>query len=118
LLVADKARRTQIFINGHPGIYSGVLGALEPKPDYAILGVAGQPCIDGHAYSGTTASFIKRCMDDLAWPKKVSWALHDPQLLEPKSVDTSAIDKMIDADAAGRTTVLDLTHGNETAIFS
>lgn len=81
---------------------------LEPKPDYAILGVTGQPCIDGHAYTGTTAEFLTKCLQDLQWPKKVSWALHDPQLLEPTTVDTTAVDAMVETQGQGRTTTVDL----------
>lgn len=86
---------------------------MNPKPDYAILGVAGQPCIDGHAYTGTTASFITKCLSDLDWPRKVSWALHDRQLLDPTTVDTSATERMLKEESKGKTSVVDLQIGGD-----
>jgi hypothetical protein len=73
--------------------------------------VAGQPCIDGHAYTGTTADFITQCLKDLEWPKRVSWALHDRQLLDPTTVDTTAIDAKLKEQGKGKTSIVDLKIG-------
>lgn len=113
LSLLSRFQLLQIFINAHPGVYSGILANIKPKPDYAILGVAGQPCIDGHAWTGTTASFVTQCLQDLQWPRKVSWALHDPQLLEPTTVDTTALDDLVNERGQGETLIVDLKVGGK-----
>jgi hypothetical protein len=100
-----------LFINAHPGVYSGIYQNLNPKPDFAILGVAGQPCIDGFGYTGTTADFLSKCIQELDNPKRVHWALHDPQLLEPKEVDTSGLEKAVKASSGGQVEILNLPIG-------
>lgn len=89
-------------------MFSGVYENLNPRPDYAVLGVAGQPCVNGFGYTGTTATFIGQCLSDLGWPKHVSWALHDAQLLDPKYIDTKAVDAEVAKRGEGKTKIVDL----------
>ena len=69
--------RPQILFNTHAGAYMGVYSAMDPKPDIAVLGVAGQPCVDGHGYTGSISSFIVDSLKRLGQPKQVTWALSD-----------------------------------------
>ncbi|KAF4890012.1 UPF0173 metal-dependent hydrolase [Colletotrichum fructicola] len=66
-----------LFWNGHLGGYEGILKAIEPAPDVAILAIAGRANLNGRPYNGSAASFA---VDEIRWlsqPKKVYWCLHD-----------------------------------------
>ncbi|KAJ0384006.1 hypothetical protein COL922a_009267 [Colletotrichum nupharicola] len=46
-----------LFWNGHLGGYEGILKAIEPAPDVAILAIAGRANLNGRPYNGSAASF-------------------------------------------------------------
>lgn len=50
----------------------GILSEIEPKPDLAVLSVAGQPCYNGGGYTGTATEFILDSLQRLGHPKQVS----------------------------------------------
>lgn len=66
-----------LFWNGHLGGYEGVLKAIEPKPDVAVLAVAGRANLDGRPYDGSAAEFIKTQLDWIGQPETVIWSLYD-----------------------------------------
>lgn len=49
----------------------GILSELEPKPDLAVLSVAGQPCYNGGGFTGTATDFILESLQRLGHPKEV-----------------------------------------------
>ncbi|KAI8303136.1 xylosidase arabinofuranosidase [Colletotrichum sp. SAR11_240] len=44
--------RKTLFWNGHLGGYEGILKAIEPAPDVAILAIAGRANLNGRPYNG------------------------------------------------------------------
>ncbi|KAJ4176538.1 hypothetical protein NW755_014352 [Fusarium falciforme] len=73
LISPDKT----IFWNAHMGAYEGVIKDMEPKPDVAILALAGRANLDGRPYNGSAAQFIVKMINWLKQPKSVIWCLHD-----------------------------------------
>lgn len=73
----------QILFNGHTGAHMGILSELEPKPDLAVLSVAGQPCYNGGGYTGTATEFILDALKRLGHPKQVrqSQSTRIPELI-------------------------------------
>lgn len=49
----------------------GILSELDPKPDLAVLSVAGQPCYNGAGFTGTATDFILESLQRLGHPKEV-----------------------------------------------
>lgn len=76
--------------SAHLGAYEGVLRALEPKLDVAILAVAGGANLDERPFQGSAAEFIKSEYEWLGEPGKVIFCLHDEQPLNPKRINTKA----------------------------
>ncbi|KAK1849350.1 putative FAD dependent oxidoreductase [Colletotrichum chrysophilum] len=86
-----------LFWNGHLGGYEGILKAIEPAPDVAILAIAGRANLNGRPYDGSAASFA---VDEIRWlsqPKKVYWCLHDEGAIKPFRVNTAAATAMVHA---------------------
>jgi hypothetical protein len=97
------------------GAYTGILSDLEPKPDLAILAIAGQPCVNGAGFSGTVSEFIVDSIHRLDEPKKVVWALHDKSPIPPYYIDTSALDEAVQKQT--RSEILTLHHAVPQVIF-
>lgn len=47
--------------------------SLQPKPDVAILGIAGRPNLNGLPYQGSAAEFATREVEWLHHPERVIW---------------------------------------------
>lgn len=63
--------------NSHLGAYEGIMKVLEPKPDVAILGIAGRGNLNGRPFNGSAAQFA---LNEIRWldnPRTVIWCLHD-----------------------------------------
>ena len=48
----------------------GILSEMQPKPDLAVLSVAGQPCYNGGGYTGTATELILDSLKRLDYPKQ------------------------------------------------
>jgi hypothetical protein len=72
-LVDSKA----ILWNAHLGSYEGIMKILEPKPDVAILGIAGRANCNGRPFDGSAAQFALNEVQWLQQPKTIIWCLHD-----------------------------------------
>lgn len=66
-----------LFWSAHMGAYDGVLRAMKPKPNVAILALAGRANLNGRPYDGSAADFITEKIKWLGEPKTVIWCLHD-----------------------------------------
>lgn len=66
-----------LFWNAHMGAYEGVLRDIEPKPNVAILALAGRANLNGRPYDGSAADFITKQIKWLGEPESVIWCLHD-----------------------------------------
>ena len=63
--------------NAHLGGYQSLMQTMEPKPDVAILGIAGRGNLNGRPYEGSAAQFALEEVHWLGQPGKVIWCLHD-----------------------------------------
>lgn len=70
-------RKETLLWNAHLGGYKALMQDLEPKPDVAILGIAGRGNLNGRPYEGSGADFAVEEVGWLGQPEKVIWCLHD-----------------------------------------
>lgn len=66
-----------VLWNAHLGAYEGIMRGLDPKPDVAILGIAGRGNINGRPFDGSAAQFA---LNEVRWldePRSIIWCLHD-----------------------------------------
>ncbi|KAJ4245781.1 hypothetical protein NW762_013905 [Fusarium torreyae] len=73
LIIDDKA----ILFNTHLGAYDGILQCIEPRPEVAVLGIAGRANHNGRPFNGSAAEFASKQLHWLGKPRRVIWALHD-----------------------------------------
>ena len=71
-MTAGKTIKSILF-SSHTGAYEGVIRRLQPKPDLAILGIAGRPNLDGLPYQGSAAEFVTREVEWLEHPERIIW---------------------------------------------
>ncbi|KAL1887282.1 hypothetical protein Sste5346_010313 [Sporothrix stenoceras] len=94
--------------SGHLGAYEGIMRDLEPKPDVAILGIAGRANLNGRPFDGSAAEFAVKEIKWLGEPAKVIWCLHDQAPLSPKWIDTKAATELVQKET--KTRIVDLEH--------
>jgi hypothetical protein len=63
--------------NAHLGAYEGIMKSVEPRPEIAILGIAGRANFNGRPWKGSAAQFALNEVRWLEQPKSVIWCLHD-----------------------------------------
>jgi hypothetical protein len=63
--------------SAHLGGYEGILRDLQPKPDIAIMAIAGRANLNGRPFDGSAAEFASNKVEWLGCPSKVIWCLHD-----------------------------------------
>lgn len=66
-----------ILWNAHLGSYKGIMQELSPKPDIAILGIAGRANASGTPFDGSAAQYATQEVEWLDEPKQIIWCLHD-----------------------------------------
>lgn len=117
----------------------GILSELQPKPDLAVLSVAGQPCYNGGGYSGTATDFILDSLQRLNYPKQVrrratcglntsaglsllfpalpqvTWALHDRGPIPPFEIDLKPLETAVRKDTTCE--ILTLQHAKPHVIL-
>lgn len=75
-LIIDEGK--SLLYSSHLGGYEAVMAAIEPKPQIAILGIAGRANYNGRPFNGSAAQFA---LKQLEWldrrPKQIIWCLHD-----------------------------------------
>jgi hypothetical protein len=122
ILVDGKA----ILWNAHLGSYEGIMRILKPKPDIAILGIAGRANCNGRPFDGSAAQFALNEVQWLEQPKTIIWCLHDARYvhslfmgleinaklacspIKPYRIDTKAATKTVEENWTSR--VMDLQH--------
>ncbi|CAK7220669.1 hypothetical protein SBRCBS47491_004267 [Sporothrix bragantina] len=103
-LLGDKT----LLWSGHLGAYEGIMRNLEPKPDIAILGIAGRANLNGRPFDGSAAEFAVQEIKWLREPAKVIWCLHDQAPLPPKWIDTKAATELVHKET--KTRIVDFEH--------
>ncbi|KAM3065582.1 hypothetical protein ACMFMG_011294 [Clarireedia jacksonii] len=73
IVIGDKA----VLINSHLGAYDGILQQITPRPDVAVLGIAGRANLNGRPWDGSAAQFAVKQLEWLGKPRRVFWSLHD-----------------------------------------
>ncbi|KAK0109973.1 hypothetical protein ONS95_002640 [Cadophora gregata] len=105
ILLGDKT----ILWSAHLGAYKEIMVNLEPKPDLAILGIAGRGNLNGRPYDGSAAEFA---VDEIKWlkePKTIIWCLHDESAIKPYRIDTGPATERVHRKT--RSKVLSMEHG-------
>jgi hypothetical protein len=103
-LIGGKA----LLWNGHLGGYGGILKCLEPKPDIAILAIAGRANLDGRPFDGSAAEFVVKTLKWLGEPSKIIWCLHDRAPMKPNFIDVSSATQRVENETRGK--VISLVH--------
>jgi hypothetical protein len=94
--------------SGHLGAYEGIMSTLEPKPDFAVLAIAGRANLNGRPFDGSAAEFATKQIKWIGEPDRVVWCLHDKAPLKPYWIDTKAATDMVHEETKSR--VLELEH--------
>ncbi|KXJ86984.1 hypothetical protein Micbo1qcDRAFT_218771 [Microdochium bolleyi] len=110
LVAGDKA----LLWTAHLGGYEGILRDMQPKPDIAIMAVAGRANLNGRPYDGSAAEFAAKKVSWLGDPSQVIWCLHDEACIPPWRIDTAAATEAVEAN--GTTKVLDLEHARPVTL--
>jgi hypothetical protein len=66
-----------VLWNAHLGAYEGIMRGMDPKPEVAILGIAGRGNLNGRPFDGSAAQFA---LNEVRWldePRSIIWCLHD-----------------------------------------
>ncbi|KAK7966932.1 uncharacterized protein PG986_001209 [Apiospora aurea] len=114
-LVPTAAGDTKALLwSAHLGGYEAVLRAMQPKPDTAILGIAGRANLDGRPFVGSAAEFASRQVGWLGNPAQVIWCLHDETCIPPYKIDTDAA--TVAVEKSGKTKVLPLKHAEMVSL--
>lgn len=76
-VIGDGKEKKALLWSAHLGGYEGVLRDLRPKPDVAIMAIAGRANLNGRPFDGSAAEFAAMKVGWLGQPSKVIWCLHD-----------------------------------------
>lgn len=115
LLDKEGGAGPTLLWHGHLGCYDGIMKTVEPKPDVAILAIAGRGNLNGRPFDGSAAEFATKEIQWLGEPRKVIWCLHDDGPIAPKRIDTKAATHMVHERTKSR--VFDLEHTKVFRIF-
>lgn len=77
LMVNFQIGEKGLLWSSHLGAYEGIMKSIEPKPEVAILGIAGRANLNGRPWNGSAAEFALREVQWLGHPATVIWCLHD-----------------------------------------
>jgi hypothetical protein len=66
-----------LLYSSHLGGYEAVMREIHPKPQIAILGIAGRANLNGRPFDGSAAEFALKQTNWLGQPKHIIWCLHD-----------------------------------------
>lgn len=76
-------RDNAILFNSHLGAYEGILKSIEPKPNVAVLGIAGRANYNGRPFDGSAAQFALKQAEWLERPQRIIWCMHDERYCGP-----------------------------------
>ncbi|KAK6859482.1 hypothetical protein PG995_003118 [Apiospora arundinis] len=102
IMPTETGETKALLWSAHLGGYEAILKDMEPKPDIAILGIAGRANFNGRPFDGSAAEFASRQVEWLGSPSQVIWCLHD------ETIDTTAATSAVEKN--GKSKVLDLKH--------
>ncbi|KAJ5758392.1 hypothetical protein N7520_005548 [Penicillium odoratum] len=105
-----------ILFNAHLGAYEGIVRDLYPKPNIAVLGIAGRANLNGRPFNGSAAMFATNLVKWMGEPQKVIWCLHDECLIKPYRVDTKAATEAVEMETGSK--VVNLPHARPYTLFS
>lgn len=77
LMFNFKIGEKALLWSAHLGGYEGILKELQPKPDIAIMAIAGRANLNGRPFDGSAAEFAAMKVGWLGNPAQVIWCLHD-----------------------------------------
>ncbi|KAH6698483.1 hypothetical protein BKA61DRAFT_682513 [Leptodontidium sp. MPI-SDFR-AT-0119] len=112
ILIDDQT----LLWNGHLGAYEGILRNIQPRPNVAVLGIAGRGNLNGRPFDGSAAEFAVQEVKWLGEPSKLVWCLHDEGAINPKFIKTDAATKLVEKET--KTKVIALEHNTVWNIFN
>ncbi|PLB53996.1 hypothetical protein P170DRAFT_442180 [Aspergillus steynii IBT 23096] len=112
----DGGEPRSIVFNAHLGAYEGIVKRIEPKPDIAVLGIAGRANLDGRPFDGSGAEFATELVKWMGEPGEVIWCLHDECLIKPYRVDTTAATAAVEKETRSR--IVELRPSRPYVMFS
>lgn len=115
LLDKEGGAGPTLLWHGHLGCYDGIMRSVVPKPDVAILAIAGRANLNGRPFDGSAAEFATKQIQWLGEPNKVIWCLHDDAPIAPKRIDTRAATEMVHEKTSSR--VVNMEHITVLRIF-
>lgn len=115
LLDKEGGAGPTLLWHGHLGCYDGIMKTIEPKPDVAIIAIAGRGNLNGRPFDGSAAEFAVKEIQWLGEPRKVIWCLHDDGPIVPKRIDTRAATQLVHKDTKSK--VVDLEHVKVYNVF-
>lgn len=101
--------------NGHTGAYDGIMKGLEPKPDIALLAIAGRANLNGRPFDGSAADFVVNEIKWIGEPSRVIWHLHDRGAINPKFMKTEAATEKVHKETKSK--VVDLEPAKMYKLF-
>ncbi|XP_014550240.1 hypothetical protein COCVIDRAFT_31964 [Bipolaris victoriae FI3] len=108
LMVNFQIGEKGILWSSHLGAYEGIMKSIEPKPEVAIMGIAGRANLNGRPWDGSAAQFVLREVQWLRHPTTVIWCLHDESCIRPYRINTKAATELVETHSTSR--ILDLNH--------
>lgn len=96
-----------LLVNSHLGGYEGILKSLLVRPTVAILGIAGRANLNGRPFDGSAAEFAVKETRWLGEPDKVIWCLHDRSPLNPKYINTTAAEALVEKETKSKVWTLE-----------
>lgn len=111
LLIPTATGDKALLWNAQLGYYPGIITSLQPKPDFAILSVAGQGNLNGVPVSCSPAEFIVKQLKELEEPDRVAWCLCDDNPIRPFKVITTGENGVTEkVKRETKTRVVDIPH--------
>ncbi|KAF5701785.1 hypothetical protein FMUND_13762 [Fusarium mundagurra] len=102
--------------SAHLGGYEGILKELQPKPDIAIMAIAGRANLNGRPFDGSAAEFAAMKVGWLGNPAKVIWCLHDEACMAPRRIHTGAATKAVEENGKTKVLTMDFAQPVELGI--
>ncbi|KAH8894360.1 Metallo-hydrolase/oxidoreductase [Thozetella sp. PMI_491] len=93
--------------SAHLGAYEGIMRDMQPKPDIAILGIAGRANLNGRPFDGSAAEFALKEVGWLGEPGNIIWCLHDESCIPPYRIDTAAATGLVEKETRSRVMTLE-----------
>jgi hypothetical protein len=88
--------------DGHLGAYEGIMRSLEPKPNTALLAIAGRANLNGRPFDGSAVDFAVKELNWIGKLAPVIWCLYDEGVMNQKFSDIDVAATRVEAETQSR----------------